>query len=159
LEATPTPTSKGGHIPYTKEYSNLYGGEVPAESRQHELAATAASRPRQTIRTTSISNNIEREQPVHDTLRENDIHLHPSQSPPRTARSDATSIGRSSFAVDPEDSVVDESQMTPSQLQELEEEERRIDAAIKESERLMELRRQREELQSRISAAKNKPSS
>jgi hypothetical protein len=106
-----------------------------------------------------LHNDIEREEPVHDSPRNNDIHLHSSQTPPRTARSDVPSIGRSSFAVDPEDSVVDESQMTPAQLQELEEEERRIDAAIKESERLMELRRQREELQSRISAAKNGPSS
>jgi hypothetical protein len=53
-----------------------------------------------------------------------------------------------------EQSLVSERDMTPAQLYALEEEERRIDDAIRESERLVELKVQRASVQVRINAAR-----
>lgn len=53
-----------------------------------------------------------------------------------------------------EESALSERDMTPAQLYALEEEERRIDDAIRESERLVELKVQRASVQVRINAAR-----
>jgi hypothetical protein len=89
----------------------------------------------------TVIDNFEREQILPDTPQSKENHLLPSPHEHWTPRSDVTSTGGISFAVDQDDIVVDESQMTPEQLQQLEDEERRIDAAIRESEGLMEVRR------------------
>ena len=130
--------------------------EIPAESKPHEVDVSPSLGSDEAIKSGTVENHFEIEQ-TPPIPRRNDAHLLPSPDEHWTPRSDVTSTEEDAFAVDLDEIVVDESQMTPAQLRELEDEEERIDAAIRESERLMDLRRQRDELQNRISAAKGGP--
>lgn len=152
---------------FFKQRESSYGikGELPAEppARQapHELDSTPFEGP-PTELDSSGTPNANKHTSVSDPFGGLGVLL----APPKRASS---SFGGSMFsgsgggitgsdgsisAGTREQSLVSERDMTPAQLYALEEEERRIDDAIRESERLVELKVQRASVQVRINAAR-----
>jgi hypothetical protein len=94
--------------------------------------------------------------PGYEQTRElpaNDGHLAASQPGLKTSNSNA-SMGETIVMAPGEGPAIDPRDMTPAQLKELEEEEERVEEAIKESERLVGLKAQRKALQAKIDLAK-----
>lgn len=127
--------------------------EIPVGSKSRGLDGSPSSGSDQAMKAAS---HHEREPtPPRTPPRETNSPPPPSPREQWTPRSDVINQGEDVFALDPDEILADESQMTPEQLRQWEEEERIIDEAIRESERKEVLKAKRESLQNGINALRS----